>query len=237
MGKFRVLILLVIFIGCIAIGAFAAENVIKPVIATYAPPATPAPELSSSYNYIVLYVDNLSKDQPTLKAIWLAYVTLWENPEADLQPTVMFKPIFPTPQTESPAFNLKSLFSLTADRRPSPKFLKALNGVIEDYEGYFIVDTSGIDLVFTQLTGSIPDHAPALTKSNALEVVRRQAQSLENLCSGLNNLPAADQRPAFDISDLTPRHMRTNLELDDAYSLWERISHASGVQCNVLNRP
>lgn len=228
--KYQTALIIAIFLLYAAIGFYLANEV---RLYFMAPPAIAEPTPAILYpqrNFIIIHVDNLSRQRPQLVSIW-ALFTVFSEP-----PSLAFKPLYPKLVPFKQSNPLSESFALTEYETLSPDFISELNKFNFDYEGYILLDQYAILALSGWITGETPQIAGEIANNpeQAWNLVAGEQALLDLVCERLV-IPAEKRGPAIRWRDLTPNHLRTNLSFETVITSWDAvITSVSPPGCRVV---
>lgn len=156
-------------------------------------------------NTLLLFVDDLNAQKPTLTSAWLLI-----HPRDSAR--LIFMPVF---QENAPAEDLISTFQLD-DRNLNKRFVKALEKRNLLWNVFLVIDNQAKEQMVVKL-GSSPDHE-SLSPLSLLKAI-------------CHNLPAQPQILS-EIKRIIPSHMFASYDLEASLDLWQfRISAQPYLQC------
>lgn len=218
------------FVACLLIGIQAGSSSMHPP----ASPATdtPNPWISPSEQRTILIIvaDDLSQSGPHLEAAWLALY------RPDLTKVTLL-PLYPTTTTlaGTPAPDLSGAFSITADKKPSNDFYKALNAYHVQWNGYLLVDRPALSetvdwMQGIQLNGSQVSGAAALSSLTAPSEDRANSLASQKnlvgaLCQRTASLPVEANWVGLADS-MKNSHLSTDLQVPQLVSDWKAMMSA-----------
>jgi hypothetical protein len=226
MKKFLFLLIAVLmFFGCAIIGFQMASGAVD--LPGGAPTPAPVKKTGDEYRLIVLYVDDLNAQPPTLLSTW--YVSLFFM--EDGAPTVTFAQIQPNPQNLALADSIQKAFSLDAQGIPNAGFWKSFNPLGLNWDSYLVIDQASVQRFLEWVNGP-GNYAAVMDALNErpLEVQQLLISSCKK-SAGIDNQP----KESFVWDGIVPAHFRSNLRMEQAISSWSRLAKAARpVRCEVL---
>lgn len=188
------------------------------------------PDQPTQYNLLIIRVDDLEARQQELVSVWFMFNHVSE------QSFVTFKPLYPAANPDPAQQRLAARFDLTARKQPAPAFLKAVETYQVPWDGYILVDNQGM-LSLHEWLGE--DSAVSLTpasRANPERIVQEEMALLNSICPGLHRLGALTSNTA-QWQALSPRHLQSDLDLQDSLAKWETIhQQPSPLVCKVFTR-
>ena len=172
-------------------------------------------------NLLVIQVDDLSLDQPNLKAVWLASYFISAN-----QSVLTFTSLFPSTDA-SIAGNYSTTFAIKPDGTLSRRFLTAVSAANITSDGYLVIDSAGSTLVETWLKAQ---GVPIFTSASSAQTL------IENTCGYLNakGTLATDNTTRFDWEQFDA-HFHTDLSLDKLLASWDSLfENTHLVRCELI---
>jgi len=232
MKKFSFIVLVIIFIACVALGFVVMNQV-------YGPDASPLGIQSAStqsanlvaleqINYLVIQVDNLESDSPELVSVWLAFIYTGN------QPQLILLPLLPTANS-SQAATITQDFSLTSNKDVTGVFIKNIQSTFDiEFEGYFLLDNAGLTAIGQWLTGSdmgFLQHS-ASQDSSVLDVLQPSKDYLSQVCKSIRS-NGSESGSQIRWAQLIPAHFRTTVSFDNLMRLWDTISSSKKIRCEI----
>jgi len=231
MGKY-VFPFLILFILCLIVGYCAANQFLPEKISSAHSTQTRVSTLH--VNLIIINVDNLKNDAPTLSAVWGIFLDV----SNDKVMRMAFKPLYPIPTSDDLNKEFQDRFRLDPKKVPSPEFLQDLSKTYNfPWDNYIVVDNNAILVLSDWITG-IPytlQPTAAGNKEGAKTLIDEQQTLLLDICQSLNadNL---QQKPKFNWQKLIPKHIITDLSNQSFMDNWNQIvSSKKPSQCEILH--
>jgi hypothetical protein len=233
MGKY-VFPFLILFILCLIVGYCSANQFLPDKISSTHATQTRVSNLH--VNLIIIHVDDLKDNTPTLIAVWGIFLDV----SNDKVMTMAFKPLYPIPTSDDLNQEFKDRFSLDSMNVPSPEFLQDLAKIYNfPWDNYLVIDNNAVLVLSDWITG-IPyslQPSAAASKEESQTLIDEQQTLLLDICQSLNaeNL---QQKPKFNWQKLIPKHIITNLSNLSFMDNWNKIiSSIKPSQCEILNEP
>ncbi len=230
MNKLRIAILITVFLSFTILGFTAAQRLghdifVKPVAAARETSST-----SSQKNILIIRVDDL-KD-PDLVSVWIVFAANYDKPY------ISFKSLYPDPLTGFRPAPIRTLFSLQKDGSLSAPFVKWLQDMQVEWDGYFLMDQYGLTQFGQWMTGQEPslNAVIPINREQSRLVFQEESQMYQKICDSLS-LPVNPRQPEMRWADLAPDHMQTDFDLKTAIVNWEQIDALQNPHCEVLNLP
>ncbi len=177
----------------------------------------------NQHNLLFITVDDLENKHPRLTGVWL--IAFYER-----SPDVDFLPIFPAASQETnAAATLAASFSLTEAGEPAPSFWRGLEQWDTWWEGYILLDETGLGGLREILTDSQEISAPAFASSwgNTLQA---QRSFLERNCQLFSGPLGSLSLPSLS-GGMEP-HIRTNLNGTQTSQVWSVFQrHRENLTC------
>jgi hypothetical protein len=231
MKQARILLFLLIFIVCAALG-FALSGEIQTILSAAKPTQTtgsqPINSADRQKNIVILRIDDLMQPQPTLITIWVMFIVPSDPPAA------AFKLLYPSLNESTPAFG--ELFKLSPDRQLSNDFITGLNQYQFHWDGIVLMDNETTSVLYEWFTGDSQDfiRQPAATKEEKELVSAAEIILLKQLCNSMN-IPGDQRGESPHWRALFPNHLSTNLDLQTAVYIWDALSDPRlNTHCEVL---
>jgi hypothetical protein len=185
------------------------------------------------HNLLVIGVNQVGGPNLTLEGIWLV---LYRQDA----PRFTFMPIFPGQGAASQAAEaLADSFSLDTYGNPEASFLSALQAQHLWWNDYVVLDETamaeminfvgGVTLGNTIMDGP---HAIANMPDVLLapqDALRAQGEVIKDICSHATRPELSDRIEA--LLRLTPEHLNTNMDLEQALTQWERFRSSGPFAC------
>jgi hypothetical protein len=236
MKNYRVLFFLIIFIICAASGMLAANRLIEGgILEQNTRQVTRQPEMNPSgqNTVVVVRVDDLELEKPSLISVWVAFI----GPEE--LPSVSMVALYPNASTSELATRLAQAYYVQTNHTLPARFWTALQAFNFTWDGYFLLDEEGLYASAGWLVPNVPrKHAvPPINPELALMLIGQEAEFYETICASLALQPE-QHGPKPDWNSLIPSHMRTDLSLEYTALIWQRISNpAAPPDCNIMGNP
>lgn len=175
------------------------------------------------YNYLIIHVDHLDHENPTLISMWGAF-----SYQAD-PASLSFLPLYPT--GKSGEKDLVARFSLSKDRQVSASFIEKLQEEYDmEWNHVVIIDQEGVAYWTRFLTGGDffqnTDSTGQTLLQPETDLLKAYCSSLRERGSGLLN--------GLEWNRLIPDHLNTDITLDQLISEWDRIQK-SGL-CDIFGQ-
>jgi hypothetical protein len=176
---------------------------------------------------LIIQVDDLTSSRPELVSTWALFS------DFSGAPTLAFKALFPAP-AEKVNENLAKSFNLTANKEPTPQFIKSLEVYEFKWNSVIVVDQVGAQSLYRWVSQPAGKTAGADDASKGS--VRNQAEVslFQSVCSHLesaSNLPDL----ALEWARLVPDHLHTNISLETFSLMWGKmITTDRPVHCEAL---
>ncbi len=222
--KVRIIILLVFCFLCASLGGLLALRVGSPSSAAAPTPLPPKATSSASVqertNLVIIQVNDLRDSSPRLVSVWYGIILLKQ------QPSLTFKPLYPSQKDLSLARDLQKNFSLNANGQPKAGFLNTLQESQIPWDAWLIFDSKSGAALYRWALGesaAFTSHPPESPRDTShLD----QDRSLLNGICDMLSIPAQDQPRAFDWDLLTSDHFVTSVDVDlsSALGLWHHLS-------------
>jgi hypothetical protein len=231
MGKY-VFPFLILFILCLIVGYCSANKFFPQKTSTAQATKTQVSNLHS--NLIIINVDNLKNNAPTLLSVWGIFLDI----SKDKVMGMAFKPLYPITTSDELNQEFKDRFSLDSNSAPSPEFLQDLAKTYNfPWDNYLVVDNNAIMVLSDWITGIPYSFEPtaAANKEEAKILIDQQQTLLLDVCQSLNaeNL---QQKPKFNWQKLLPKHIITDLPNSNFIDNWNQIiTSQKPSQCQILN--
>jgi hypothetical protein len=229
-----IILAILMFIGCMALGSFAGDLSLDQDATASPPPEqlTPTFSTANQRNLVVIQVDDLQAPSPRLVALWLVMYTR----DASHLVMMLLHPLAGTDPANPLALRSQPLvdaFALTGAGEPDGGFLLAIQNRAARVDGYFVLDDramrawvdwlGGIDAGGALLNGDAFQQQLAAARADAGAAIQWQPQLVGGLCARVTALNAASNWLAA-LMPLTPAHLRTNLSLEMAMQDWSRLT-------------
>ena len=231
MKRIAVVFIILVFIFFAYLGFQAASN-LKSNPSGGNLPANAATALASAQqNYILIHVDDLSKDNPQLIATWGVFVYYAGVNQ------VMFIPMLPSYDATVQS-TLAAAFALDKDGQVSSKFISELQKKFDiKITGVVTTDNTGISLFNQWITGQETSilAAPATTDDEKHVVLMNGQFFFQAVCSAVEN-KSTSLFNTIDWSQLVPNHFVTNLPFETIMVDYQELVQSNATnQCSVLS--
>lgn len=182
-------------------------------------------------NWILIRVDDMTLEHPQLVSVWAMFLSFSPGPN------IFFKPIYTSDLKQSAYSSLSDLFTVTADRAISDKFIQELDRLNFRRSGLVILDDLGFQS-FTSwfnssltASGTIP-FVPNTGKGQTL-AMSPEVQSYNAICSALVEKSPRTQALAWQ--SLYPNHVLPHPSLESLGNMWQRIITVNEeARCEVI---
>jgi hypothetical protein len=241
---FIILLCLLVFFGCLAIGVFSGDFAGGSPQTTSSPTTPPTqtsplnfnPSESKQQNLVLVFVDQLGPSSFRLEAIWLLLST-------QDQPDLILLLLYPSPK--EPYKNLAEQFKLTPDGKFDASFIEVLRGFKFDYQGFVLIDEAGLGQWVDWMNGIEMDGS-LYNGTAVLNYIPKPWDDFDNslthqmtvangLCTKLGQLPKDKDGFAL-LTQLFPDHMSTDLTLENTVVLWKNImAGEEKLKCKTLS--
>ncbi|MCA1954500.1 MAG: hypothetical protein LDL12_05040 [Anaerolinea sp.] len=212
MGKAKLLVGIIVFVIFVFVG-FCVAGQLPEMLDI---PTLPA---EKQQNYLLIHVDSLDQTTPKILSLWTVSISSTSSITS-----LKAQPLFPSTATQS-AVVLHS-FSLDNKGQPTKEFLTLVQSTFRlPINNYILIDNDGLASLRSMWLGT----ALAPVESNADEILL-----IEQGCERIRqNQIASDVNQA--LSQIIPRHFRTDLSFDDAILRWNEITQSGDkLKCEVF---
>ena len=208
------------YLTALGIGIFSAAA--RPPAAL--PPAESEPR---QFNWVIVRVDELTRENPQLVSVWGVFLSFAPGPQ------LYFKPIYES--DISPArSNLAKFFAVNPDRSLSEKFLSEIDHLNINRAGLVILDNEGYSKFVSWFNSPVePTRKPA---GSATQPAGSSAEvrSYRQICTSLQTPDPARTR-GLAWKSIFPDHLLSHPSLESLTITWERVFNSSVTpQCEVL---
>lgn len=231
MKKFLIILtVFIVFLGCAGLGFLLSSGIKLP--GTSEVPAQPLSTASGGdQHYLVLIqIDSLESTQPELVSVW--FLSFYETEVHP--PTLTFTQVYPSLSHEDRDRSMASAFALDSRHDPVDAFWQTLRPFQIGWEGYILLDGSGLEGLYAWLrdTPGLDPVARDLLANQGQDPLRMRAA-----CEAAALLPVQQDRD-FDWDTLFPAHIRTNLRVEMAVAYWDRAMNVDRpLRCEVFQAP
>ena len=220
MRKIVIFLTVLVFLACLGFGLYTsykpeenknqAENENIPAV-------TPVSQFQN--NYLLIHVDNLTADMPQLISIWgvIAYFP---------EPKLIFQALYPLPTATNA--DIQASFSLSSQKVPDPKFLRAMAQINQiTWDNYILVDTLTFDLVGQFVFGG------SLNLESISNPLPAEIPYMQAICGTFSN-QGKDFLEGFRWKEIIPDHFKTNISLDYGLANLDKLlAPGLPVQCEI----
>ena len=220
MRKIVIFLTVLVFLACLGFGLYTsykpeenknqAENENIPAV-------TPVSQFQN--NYLLIHVDNLTADMPQLISIWgvIAYFP---------EPKLIFQALYPLPTATNA--DIQTSFSLSSQKVPDPKFLRAMAQINQiTWDNYILVDTLTFDLVGQFVFGG------SLNLESISNPLPAEIPYMQAICGTFSN-QGKDFLEGFRWKEIIPDHFKTNISLDYGLANLDKLlAPGLPVQCEI----
>ncbi len=231
MKRIAIVLVILVFVFFAYLGFQAASN-INPNSSGGNLPANAATALAKAQqNYILVHVDDLSRDKPNLISVWGVFVYYAGANQ------VMFIPMMPSHDATVQS-SLSAAFSLDKKGQVNSKFIVELNKKFDvDITGVITTDNTGLSLFNALITGQNTPilAAPPQTDDEKHVVLTNSQFFFQSVCSAVTNRNIA-LFEAIDWSQLVPGHFVTTLPFETIMADVQKLVQSTAInQCSVLS--
>lgn len=182
---------------------------------------------SQQRSIVFIAADDLQSSEPRLVGVWLVLY----RPDV---PSISLLSLYPSQPsaTSTQKIDLAAAFSLTKEGAPSSSFFKALQDFHFNWNGYLLIDDTGVAAIIDWMQGITVDNQTiggieALNGlirpwENTRLASETQRDYLMSACKRMAQLPA-DSNWTSLLTGLMPQHLRTDLSFDLILSDWKRL--------------
>jgi hypothetical protein len=220
MRKIVIFLTVLVFLACLGFGLYTsykpeenknqAENENIPAV-------TPVSQFQN--NYLLIHVDNLTAEMPQLISIWgvIAYFP---------EPKLIFQALYPLPTATNA--DIQASFSLSSQKVPDPKFLRAMAQINQiTWDNYILVDTLTFDLVGQFVFGG------SLNLESISNPLPAEIPYMQAICGTFSN-QGKDFLEGFRWKEIIPDHFKTNISLDYGLANLDKLlAPGLPVQCEI----
>ncbi|HHY87767.1 MAG TPA: hypothetical protein GYA06_02435 [Chloroflexi bacterium] len=233
MRKLTLILTVVAFFSCLAVGLYLSSSVSgqSPFPTRPRPTETstvPAP-ITGQQKILLVHVDRLTGGQPELLSAWGVFISPREPAG------VMFVPLYPAP-TGSASRDLQKRFSLNENLAVADAFYRQIE---QQYtitiDNTILIDDRGMQALSAWLAAQAQPgeetNPPAETLPQAEAALWRQ------LCRHVGPAEVEETAP-FEWRSLFPDHAHTDMPFQTAITTWENLESGVGkVTCEVFDTP
>ncbi|MEN6482727.1 MAG: hypothetical protein ABFD29_11225 [Anaerolineaceae bacterium] len=219
MRKSVIVLTIIVFFACLALGIYAAEfSDINP-LNTDTNSEKIAPKNQTSL--LVLTFDDLSSENPVIKSGWFV-VIYYPSPTG-----IVFQPLFEKndPLTQ----NILQSYALEKNNQPSDKFIRKIQDTYSlNWDSMIQIDQSGIGTLIDWISTNN-------TQENSQNQIEISDYSANQVCNALtqNSKSNIEQVPWASISG---NHFFTDLSFTQVMSIWQHITDSNTpVICEVFS--
>ncbi|NPV77900.1 MAG: hypothetical protein HPY59_16185 [Anaerolineae bacterium] len=224
---FVILVLLIIFIFCAVFGFAGAKSTWQTFYKSLSPQGSTAASSVNTiqHNFLVIRVDDLQSSQPALLSAWIFFTTFTDPPY------MIMKILYPNPRQDG----IASSFSIDADGKLSPQFEQEIKKLNFPWDGHLILDNEGLQKINGWILEQ-PLELPPYDPQNMLDGFTTYVNDSRQWAMFCQNLPGMAQRQNTLLwREVTPTHMRTNLDFETMILLWDYMTHSSAPPyCEVI---
>ena len=209
------------------LGYFAAS-----ALNTSQPEAKSTPqELSTSQDYLLIHVDDLTAKSPQLIAIWEMSVDLSDST------TIQFAPYFPSSDAKL-ANRLVNSFRTTKTGKLDNRFLALVDQTTQvESEGYILIDNSAAVALTEDIFVKpvVPQTVTPLTSAEIHNVLVNGQYYFDLTCKKLHKQKFTEFLSKVDWQKLLPSHFATDLSFESFTLAEEQLSANGPIEnCTVL---
>jgi len=221
MRKIIIALTILAFFTCLILGLFASNLIPGLDQTSDSKSAINSPASPFQHNILMVHVDSLLAENPQLVSVWGAILYFPE-------PKIILQLLYPLDFDQDAT--IRASFALTAAKDPVSGFLKKINQTTEiQWDHFLVVDQQTMATILTEMTLATG------VKVNDPSAMDGQAEITfyKQVCAAI-----FDQGKYFlnDFvwSEIIPMHIRTDLPVDTALVIWEKLSSTPNpIQCHV----
>ncbi len=231
MGKY-IIPLLIIFIACLILGYCTTGDLIHPN-ATAQQPQVDSNQSKFRINLIMVAVDDLTNQSPTLLSVWGVFVNIDKNDRME----IAFKPLYPAPASPNINTEIDNLFSLESQKDLSQRFLQYLAETYRfPWDNYIVLDHRAVAILSDWITG-IPADIQSTKPKNPEEeknLIAEQETLLLDICQSLTQ-DSLQGKPPLTWQKVLPAHFLTDQSERTLLNNWALIIKAvKPNKCKIL---
>jgi len=224
---FVILVLLLIFILCVVFGFASAKTTWQTFYESLSPKgSTTAPSADTiQHNFLVIRVDDLQSQQPVLLSAWIFFTTFTDPPY------MIMKILYPNPRQD----RMVAAFSINADGKISPQFEQEVRKLNFPWDGHLILDNQGLEKINNWILEQ-PLELPPYSPQNMPDGFTTYLNDSRQWAMYCQNLPGMAQRQnALSWREITPAHLRTDLDFETMILFWDYMTRSStSPYCEVI---
>ena len=193
---------------------------------------TPTSATHRQISWVVVRVDDMTIEQPRLVSVWAMFLTFSPGPQ------VFFKPLFSSASSTNHYPDLGIIFSVTADRSISNKFMNELNRLMTHQSGMVILDDIGYELFTSWFTQPVTanETRPFVPQTGIVDTrtFRGEIMNYGQICTTLENT-SRPSLASLPWRELYPNHLASFPTLQSLANLWERLILSDlAAHCEVI---
>lgn len=177
---------------------------------------SPAFNNSDQKSLLFIRVDSLTSPEPALKSVWAVFFHYPQHSIRILQ-------LYPSSSSNG-LRDWARWFSLGSDGTLAPLFIKAVQIYDFTWDGYFVLDDQGMELLAANKNDAHP-----LAKINSIN----ESDQLLYLCSNLSAEKIFQASPALNQSIAS--HYRTDLDPGQLRKEYNKLTQAGAPLCNLIH--
>ncbi len=223
--KLKLILILILFAACALLGFFLAEQ--ANVLVKRPGPSAPADVVTTGSTFqqkvLLVVIDDFQSAQPQLVSSWAVIIT-------DTTPTnLTFKALFPGENIF--ARDLASSFSLE-NRQLGPAFLRTLERLKIEWDGYLIIDYAGLKAIRDGGGGPQIELVPIipLTPNETQMILLQQTRFITEFCD-----TRSPETPSnFSWSTLVPDHATVEIPANNLMVLMSQLlGSGKAARCEI----
>lgn len=183
-------------------------------------------------NFLLLYVDDLTKPNPELVSVWALFTVLSDPPYLTI------KALYPNPSDSKQERSLDGLFSISPQGKPTEKFINKLNTFDFHWDNYILLDNHAVMFLYEWCLNNhehINNHSLPKAHDMKSPLLKDEIVLFEIICDQLPFNGKKVIKPEWN--KLIPEHMLTDLLFDTTVIYWNNLSSTNHPPyCEIITK-
>jgi hypothetical protein len=221
-----ILLSIVLFIACLVLGIQAGNASISPISQTSSTGSTQNSPAGLIQRTVVLVgIDDLSSPDPSLTSVWLVIY------RSDLPKFTLYS-LYPAVSAPD-GINLADSFAFQPDGSLSQTFLDQINAYHFAWDGYLVIDRSGVSQFVDWIGGTALGNGESITNllyqtsDNSQTMIDTHNQVGKAICDRLSQVPSNIDWSSL-WTTLISGHIRSTLGFERLNDDWQRLTAING---------
>jgi hypothetical protein len=176
------------------------------------------------HNILILRVNELASPSPAIKSAWMLFLTTTDPSN------LILKILYPSAVA---LINPDSLI-LDTQNRPTVEFENEIKRINLSWDGYLIIDETGMKAIGEWFSGESTDTSPNIPEGTT-EVFNTYQSDFNYFTGMCKNLPdVAQHKTNFRWRSLIPAHIRSDLSFENLVVYWDFMTSNRQPICKVM---